>query len=160
MFPGTHPLALARIAIRIAHARSFNAGVLVLNLAAWRAAGTTARAERITQRLIERGASVYRGIGRGLDVSSQTPLLVMFATTAEPLPARWNVHGLGFRTDLPVKSLRDACALHWSGRDYKPWQSEGRGWLLGNASDRAKVFSWWQSAQRSGVAAGLNFTSV
>lgn len=120
----THRAALALgLSALSPQAWSFNAGVMLLNLDAWRAAGLTFYVQQLATSL---SASGFRGLpGMSTPSDSQTVLALFFQNATSPaiqeIPAPWNVDGLGWKLEgLSSKKLCAARALHWSGPN-KPW---------------------------------------
>ena len=92
---------------------SFNAGVLMLNLALWR--------ERNAKEVVEYWVRQNQGLWRH---GSQPSLLLGFGEEVEKLDWFWNVDGLGHRLNFPKSILNDAIILHWTG-PLKPWLKDG-----------------------------------
>uniref|UniRef100_A0A1D1ZGL2 Hexosyltransferase n=1 Tax=Anthurium amnicola TaxID=1678845 RepID=A0A1D1ZGL2_9ARAE len=94
----------------------FNTGVMVMDLARWRAGGYGARIRRWME--VQR-----RGSPRIYELGSLPPFLLVFAGDVKPVEHRWNQHGLG--GDNLKGQCRDlhpgpVSLLHWSGKG-KPW---------------------------------------
>lgn len=96
-------------------APSFNAGVMVIDLARWRARG----ALRLVAEWISQNYRSRLWLG-----SSQPPLLLLFHDEVVPLEWTWNIDGLGHRLNYPQSVLRYANLLHWTG-PLKPWRNHG-----------------------------------
>ena len=134
-------------------AAAFNAGLLVLNLRVWRAQRVVTQLERLVPRMRALGLASYRGMAvrdrrGGVSVpadSSQTPLLILFGTSFERLPPKWNVNGLGWNAKVSPDELSGSCALHWSG-GHKPWLPKPGGWYT----------QWWEPAHLGARAIGLD----
>lgn len=95
---------------------SFNAGLTVLNLDLW-------RKERLSDDLF-----FWMELNQDLglwDLGTQPLLLTLAAHKGwVPLPATWNLDGLGYKRDLSEEKLAAASVLHWSGKN-KPWLPSG-----------------------------------
>ncbi|KAB2604749.1 galacturonosyltransferase-like 10 [Pyrus ussuriensis x Pyrus communis] len=92
----------------------FNTGVMVIDLARWRAGGFTRKIE--TWMEIQKEKRIY-------ELGSLPPFLLVFGGDVEAIHHRWNQHGLG--GDNLMNSCRSlhpgpVSLLHWSGRG-KPW---------------------------------------
>ena len=48
-------------------------------------------------------------------MGTQAPMLLMFYNAWGDLGHRWNVDGLGWRTDMDENALKEAALLHWNG---------------------------------------------
>ena len=114
-------------------AYSFNAGVMLLNLEVWRAAGLTQRVLDFASLLSHSGFGGLPGMSTPSD--SQSVLCLFFQNASgrdhaaiERIPTQWNVDGLGWKLDRHDRhALCAARALHWSG-PHKPWLPQaGRG---------------------------------
>ena len=119
----THRAALALgLSALPPNAWSFNAGVMLLNLDVWRAAGLTRRVQQLARGLTHSG---FRGLpGMSTPADSQSTLCLFFqnmSSAIQEIPAHWNVDGLGWKLErLHSNELCAARALHWSGAE-KPW---------------------------------------
>lgn len=91
----------------------FNAGVLVVDLPAWRDA-----------RVAQRATEYLRRIGRRVDFFHQEALNAVLSEDWHPLPARWNllggVAGRSFERP-PSEAWRNPGIVHFAGR-MKPWR--------------------------------------
>ncbi|MQL87558.1 hypothetical protein Taro_020101 [Colocasia esculenta] len=94
----------------------FNTGVMVMDLATWRAGGYGAQIRRWME--VQR-----RGAPRIYELGSLPPFLLVFAGDVHAVDHRWNQHGLG------GDNVRGSCRplhpgavslMHWSGKG-KPW---------------------------------------
>mmetsp|Transcript_21552 Transcript_21552/g.85703 ORF Transcript_21552/g.85703 Transcript_21552/m.85703 type:complete len:195 (+) Transcript_21552:683-1267(+) len=102
-----------------AELEAFNAGVAVFDLSVWRRRGLTATVERALRRHA-RGPPLWR-------LGSNPPLvLAARGSLFQPIDARWNCDGLGWKklVDLDPACLRRAFVWHWSG-GRKPWVRGG-----------------------------------
>lgn len=91
----------------------FNAGVLVIDLPAWRDA-----------RVTERATEYLRCIGRRVDFFHQEALNAVLSDEWHPLPARWNLLGAvaGRSFERPPSAVwRNPGIVHFAGR-MKPWR--------------------------------------
>ncbi|EDQ89898.1 uncharacterized protein MONBRDRAFT_2764, partial [Monosiga brevicollis MX1] len=95
-------------------APSFNAGVAVWNLRAWRQ--RSLRDEVLYYMTKHHEHALW-------DYGTQPILLLVCAGHWQPLDVRFNLDGLGYRTDVSTEALDGAYVLHWSGRR-KPWQHD------------------------------------
>nr|KYP36409.1 Glycosyltransferase 8 domain-containing protein 2 [Cajanus cajan] len=94
----------------------FNTGVMVMNLATWRKGRYTLRLERWMR--VQKSSRIY-------ELGSLPPFLLVFGGEVEPLPHRWNHHGLGGdNVEGLCRELHEhegpVSLLHWSGKG-KPW---------------------------------------
>ena len=92
---------------------SFNAGVTVIDLDRW-------RNQNITQKIkswVDRNTAeeIY-------SFGSQPPMALVIGENFERLDKKWNVDGLGWRSNRPIPA--DSCILHWSGSQ-KHWHPDG-----------------------------------
>ena len=108
------------------HGPTINAGLVALNLRAWRHRQLTQRLEVLIAKLPKVRLRGFSGMSTVQD--SQTPmiLLMLNATPIDiaPLNDSWNVDGLGWKWIDPAR----LCAgnyLHWSGK-HKPWSNDLR----------------------------------
>ena len=92
---------------------SFNAGVLALDLDAWRARNATAELEAWMRANALSNPPIYK-------LGSNPPMLLTFADSFEPLDRRWNVDGLGWRKGIATAGIAGGAIYHWSGPN-KPW---------------------------------------
>jgi len=99
---------------------SFNAGVMVINLQAWRSRQVTARIEEWVAE--NKKNRIWRH-------GSQPAMLLVFHDEVHWLDWQWNVDGLGHRLNYPQEVLQDAKILHWTG-PLKPWLDDGVNRLL------------------------------
>ncbi len=108
----------------------FNAGIMLLNLDAWRARALTRRVLHLQGQMDSAGFKGLPGNSVPGGSDSQSVLCLYFQNASnkkesciEELPAPWNVDGLGWKIDrLAQSSLCAARALHWSG-PFKPWHT-------------------------------------
>lgn len=104
---------------------TFNAGIYLLNLALWRRKRCSA-----DSRFWMKQNKAHR-----LWTFGTQPILLLLAYQRwGELDTRWNVNGLGWRTDLTSADLDQAFALHWSGKS-KPWEA---------ASSLSQYQRYWQ----------------
>ncbi|CAE7194153.1 GAUT3 [Symbiodinium sp. CCMP2592] len=96
-------------------APSFNAGVMVIDLARWR----QRHASRLVAEWIEMNSRRRLWLH-----GSQPPLLLLFHDEVVSLHWSWNVDGLGHRLNYPKHVLAEAKVLHWTG-PLKPWRHHG-----------------------------------
>ena len=96
---------------------SFNAGVLLLDLAEWRACNAT---DELRFWMEENLKSTL------WDLGTQPPILLLSYNRWSALETRWNVDGVGYRSDLASLEISRAAILHWTG-SHKPW-NEGTPW--------------------------------
>ncbi|OLQ14830.1 Galacturonosyltransferase 8 [Symbiodinium microadriaticum] len=96
-------------------APSFNAGVMVIDLARWR--------QRHASRLVAEWIELNSRRRLWLH-GSQPPLLLLFHDEVVSLHWSWNVDGLGHRLNYPKHVLAEAKVLHWTG-PLKPWRHHG-----------------------------------
>ncbi|KAE9606730.1 hypothetical protein Lal_00026372 [Lupinus albus] len=92
----------------------FNTGVMVIDLARWRAGDYTTKIEEWME--LQKRMRIY-------ELGSLPPFLLVFAGNIGPVDHRWNQHGLG--GDNFHGLCRDlhpgpVSLLHWSGKG-KPW---------------------------------------
>jgi len=110
------------------------AGLMALNLRQWRASGLTARIEAVIPRL--ELSSLFASSSASSTTEQRTaaqqsliPLALVLLNSlpidVEPLPAHWNVDGLGFARNIPKLEVCDGSFLHWAG-PLKPWLGNGR----------------------------------
>lgn len=96
---------------------SFNAGVVVYNLASW-------EAKNLTQE-IEWWAGEHVANYKGLwNLGSQPLLHMVLYRRWTPLAGAWNVAHLGSSAHLSAANISRARVLHWTGRN-KPWMDDG-----------------------------------
>ena len=101
-------------------AQTFNAGVLVLFPQRWLSQGIDKELVWWMQQHyhhMQQGAGSEAGLW---DFGTQPLLLLCAYKRWAALDARWNVNGLGYRSDLGADVLNQAFLLHWNGRQ-KPW---------------------------------------
>lgn len=105
-----HLSSVARASIHDMDARVFCTGIMVIDLAAWRAGGTAQAVETLVRAL------------DGVE-GEQLAMNVHFRDKIDVLDWRWNVMGLGWlRYRLPDRCIQEAHVLHWSGPNrHKPW---------------------------------------
>ena len=98
-------------------APTFNAGVMLLDLASWASRGLTAEAEW--------WMAQHAAAADGLWALGSQPIMhmILYGRWA-PLPTDWNLDGLGRVPNLPPSRLRQARLLHWTGK-HKPWLRHG-----------------------------------
>ena len=96
---------------------TFNAGVVLYDLARWEAANLTLEAEWWMGQHLAAPNGLW-------DLGSQPILHLVLHGRWAALPARWNVDGLGRIAHLNPEVLQTAQLLHWTGRR-KPWLRDG-----------------------------------
>lgn len=96
---------------------TFNAGVLLIDLARWRQQNLTAEAEW----WMAQHAAAPDGLWA---LGSQPPLHLALHGRWAALPPSWNLDGLGRVGNLKPAALRAAKLLHWTGK-HKPWLPGG-----------------------------------
>ncbi|KAK7250841.1 hypothetical protein RIF29_33561 [Crotalaria pallida] len=92
----------------------FNTGVMVIDLARWRARDYTMRIQEWME--LQKRMRIY-------ELGSLPPFLLVFAGRIAPVDHRWNQHGLGgdnFRGLCRDLHPGPVSLLHWSGKG-KPW---------------------------------------
>ncbi|KAL6841791.1 hypothetical protein ACP4OV_028303 [Aristida adscensionis] len=92
----------------------FNTGVMVMDVARWRAGGYTRRVEEWMA--VQKRRRIYH-------LGSLPPFLLVLAGDIKPVDHRWNQHGLGGdNMEGRCRSLHPGpiSLLHWSGKG-KPW---------------------------------------
>lgn len=99
-------------------AETFNAGVVVIDLAEWRRLGLSGEALWWMDR---HAADVHGGLWH---LGSQPILHLMLHQRWHALPPEWNLDGLGRVAHLRPDALHAAQLLHWTGRR-KPWRPDG-----------------------------------
>lgn len=101
---------------------SFNAGVFVADLAAWRAVDVSSQ---LNYWMELNTKEVVYGKGRP-GGGSQPPFLIVFYNRRGELDPMWHVRHLGthFAMKIPDDVLKNAKLLHWNGAS-KPWQPDG-----------------------------------
>lgn len=92
---------------------TFNAGVMLADLDAWRAATLTEDAVW----WLEQHAASPDGLWH---LGSQPPMHLILYGRWAPLPPRWNLPNLGRIANLRTQELDAANLLHWTGKR-KPW---------------------------------------
>eukprot|EP00045_Choanoeca_perplexa_P017331 m.249139 g.249139 ORF g.249139 m.249139 type:complete len:745 (+) comp17509_c1_seq1:2546-4780(+) len=92
---------------------SFNAGVLLLDLDAWRACKAT---NELRFWMEERLKTPLWQLG------TQPPILLLSYGRWTSLQPTWNVDGIGYRGDLTEDIIKEAGILHWTGSN-KPWHN-------------------------------------
>ncbi|KAI5008434.1 hypothetical protein ZWY2020_009482 [Hordeum vulgare] len=93
----------------------FNTGVMVIDVARWRAGGYSRR--------VEEWMAVQKEEKRIYSLGSLPPFLLVLAGEIMPVDHRWNQHGLGGdNAEGRCRSLHPGpiSLLHWSGKG-KPW---------------------------------------
>ncbi|CAM0907088.1 unnamed protein product [Alopecurus aequalis] len=93
----------------------FNTGVMVIDVARWRAGGYNRR--------VEEWMAVQKEEKRIYSLGSLPPFLLVLAGEIMPVDHRWNQHGLGGdNAEGRCRSLHPGpiSLLHWSGKG-KPW---------------------------------------
>ena len=100
-----------------ASASTFNAGLLLVDLDAWRVANLTREAEW----WMDQHAKSREGLWA---LGSQPILHLMLHGRWAALPELWNLDGLGRVPNIAPATLRTARSLHWTGRR-KPWRKDG-----------------------------------
>jgi lipopolysaccharide biosynthesis glycosyltransferase len=93
----------------------FNTGVMVMDVARWRAGGYSRR--------VEEWMAVQKQEKRIYSLGSLPPYLLVLAGEIMPVDHRWNQHGLGGdNVEGRCRSLHPGpiSLLHWSGKG-KPW---------------------------------------
>ncbi|KAK1389366.1 Hexosyltransferase [Heracleum sosnowskyi] len=92
----------------------FNTGVMVIDLARWRAGDYTRRLEEWME--LQKRMRIY-------ELGSLPPFMLVFAGNIAPVDHKWNQHGLGgdnFRGLCRDLHPGPVSLLHWSGKG-KPW---------------------------------------
>lgn len=95
--------------------KSFNAGAYVVDLTKWRAQNISKKIRKIAQK--NRKKHMY-------NLGSQAPLILAMEDNFEPLDWVWNAKVSHFENPDKRENEKEACLLHWSGRD-KPWHVNG-----------------------------------
>eukprot|EP00054_Salpingoeca_dolichothecata_P020044 m.125788 g.125788 ORF g.125788 m.125788 type:complete len:223 (-) comp23477_c0_seq3:22-690(-) len=106
---------------------SFNAGVFVADLDAWREQNITGRTLTILAQ--NKREALY---GEGVAGDGPQPLaLVVFDKFISPLSYLWHVRMLGgrFGEKVPESLADEAHLLHWTGRE-DPWSKDSQGFFL------------------------------
>eukprot|EP00322_Chrysochromulina_rotalis_P028783 CAMPEP_0115883938 /NCGR_PEP_ID=MMETSP0287-20121206/29846_1 /TAXON_ID=412157 /ORGANISM="Chrysochromulina rotalis, Strain UIO044" /LENGTH=326 /DNA_ID=CAMNT_0003340199 /DNA_START=37 /DNA_END=1019 /DNA_ORIENTATION=+ len=98
-------------------APTFNAGLLAIDLHRWEAANLSHEADW----WMEQHAAAANGLWA---LGSQPILHLILHGRWSPLPAHWNLDGLGRVRHMAPALLRNAHSLHWTGRR-KPWRPDG-----------------------------------
>lgn len=98
-------------------APTFNAGVALIDLRRWAAAGLTSEAEWWMARHLQSDDGLWA-------LGSQPVMHLILHGNWSRLPADWNADGLGRVTHMDGPTLRRAKLLHWTGRR-KPWRADG-----------------------------------
>ncbi|ELU17888.1 hypothetical protein CAPTEDRAFT_227995 [Capitella teleta] len=99
-------------------ANSYNAGVFAVNLTRWRQ----------RSKVIEDDLQFWmkQNVDKDLwKMGTQPLMLLTFHQDSSLLPAHFHLPGLGWKTDISPKALRNASILHWSG-SRKPWRGDQR----------------------------------
>mmetsp|Transcript_12582 Transcript_12582/g.49025 ORF Transcript_12582/g.49025 Transcript_12582/m.49025 type:complete len:329 (-) Transcript_12582:598-1584(-) len=94
---------------------SFSAGVMYVNLEAWRRAAFETRLLQISR--------VHREVPLWSDFGSQPPLQLLIGDDFETIPSEHMIDGLGHKKVVAVDPK--VTFLHWSGL-HKPWLPDGK----------------------------------
>lgn len=98
---------------------SFNPGVIVANLTAWKQQRITRQLEKWMQKNVEE--NLYSSsLGGGVATS---PMLIVFHGRHSTINPLWHIRHLGWSPDARYSErfLQEAKLLHWDGR-HKPWR--------------------------------------
>jgi alpha-1,4-galacturonosyltransferase len=92
---------------------SFNAGVLLMNLEEWRASNATRELRFWMEE--HRKTPLW-------ELGTQPPILLISYKRWAVLDSKWNLDGVGYRSDITSLDVSQAAILHWTGSK-KPWDN-------------------------------------